>query len=275
MDGETGEMNAFIGGAPFNAAVSAAKQGADVLFTGRIGSDPLGRFLEECALAFPLKVSLQKDGVRPTTVAFVSIGKDGERDFKFMRHDSADGALRVDRRIFEKYKPSIVHIGSLMLSDARGRMVAGKIIRYAKEQGAAVSFDVNFRTDIFKDKQRAIEAYMPVIEQVDILKFSEEETEILYGLPYEKAVSHLKNRLICVTLGKEGCFIRHGQTELRVPTVPVDPVDTTGAGDAFYGAFLSGIDRAETLSSETLRKIAYDANIAGAQATLHKGAIQL
>lgn len=272
MDDE-GRMNAFIGGAPFNAAVSAARSGSEALFVGRVGEDPLGRFLERQAACFPVRTFLQKDKVRPTTIAFVSISASGERDFRFLRHDAADEALRVDSRFISSRKPKIVHIGSLMLSSSRGRKNAEKIIASAKKIGALVSFDVNFRSDIFKNKQSAIEAYMPVIEQADILKYSEEETEILYGLSYKEALPHMKNRLVCVTLGKEGCYVKSGGTELFVPTAPVKTVDTTGAGDAFFGAFLSGVDRTETLTMDVLRTIASDANVAGARATQHKGAI--
>ena len=58
---------------------------------------------------------------------------------------------------------------------------------------------------------------------------------------------------------------------------PVKPVDTTGAGDAFFGTFVGLIDQCgiDNVDIEKLRLIALQANKAGAQATLHKGAVTL
>ena len=277
MDAASGAMTAFIGGAPFNAAVSCARQGTETLFVGRVGDDPLGKFLKERAKRFPVKSIVQTDRERPTTVAFVSIDEHGERDFKFLRHDSADDAIELDARLFEENKISYVHIGSLMLSSPKGRKLALDAIAAAEKAGAYVSFDVNFRADIFRDKEEALAAYRPLVERADVVKFGEEEVEYFYGESYESAVKKMNNPLVVVTLGKEGCWVKKaGANALMVPSKPVKPVDTTGAGDAFYGAFIANLDgkKPTGVTAEDLRAIAEKANDAGCRATLHKGAIE-
>ena len=274
MDGD-GNMNAYLGGAPFNAAVAAGRAGADVSFLGRVGDDPLGKFLEKEAKKYPVKSLLQVDPVRPTTIAFVSVDDKGERDFKFLRHDAADAFIEYSERFFPK-NPSFLHLGSLFLSEKHGKELAVFAQKYCKETGAKLSFDVNFRSDIFPDVEEAKEAYLPLVYAADVVKFSEEETEILFDKPYERALREdVKNPLAVVTLGKKGCAVKYGKDIFLVPTLPVVPVDTTGAGDAFYGTLLAGIDRVgyDKLTRESLKKIVNEANEAGSQATQRKGAL--
>lgn len=269
-----GKMEAFLGGAPFNAAVAAAKAGAKVRFLGRIGDDPMGKFLTRESQKYPVETILQVDPVRPTTLAFVSLDETGERDFKFLRHDAADPQIEVSNEILSDV--TFVHLGSLMLSEESGRKIAKTVLQSAKKMGKKISFDVNFRTDIFRDEQAAKDAYLPVIRAADVVKFSEEETEILFGKQYIEALkSDIQNPISVVTLGKKGCAIQYKGEIFTVPSLPVKPIDTTGAGDAFYGTFLGELDRFDfaKLTADDLKTIAAKANVAGAEATQHKGAL--
>ena len=270
-----GKMQAYLGGAPFNAAVAAAFYGDDARFLGRIGDDPMGKFLSKERKKYPVKCALQIDPVRPTTIAFVSIDDNGERDFKFLRHDAADAYFSDWESILDE-KPDFLHIGSLLLSEEYGVKLAEFIKNQCKEKGVKLSFDVNFRSDIFPDEKAAKERYLPLVKAADIIKFSEEETEILFGKNYLDALhTEINNPLAVVTLGKDGCAVKLGKEIFTVPTVPVVPVDTTGAGDAFYGTFLAGVDKVgfDNLTKDDLYKIVARANKAGADATQHKGAL--
>ena len=96
-ENNTLSFKAFAGGAPFNLAVNAKRQGATVGFVGRVGNDVIGRFLlEETKKAGFDSADIQIDNVRNTTLAFVSL-VDGERDFSFYRHDTADFNLDFDK----------------------------------------------------------------------------------------------------------------------------------------------------------------------------------
>lgn len=276
LNAETGEMRAHVGGAPFNVAVNAAQSGGEAAFCGRVGNDPLGKFLEKEAAKYPLKTFIQKDESRPTTMAFVSIDENGERDFRFTRENAADYHIEADEKIFEALKPSTVHLGSLMLSEEAGRKTADAVVALCDKFGAKLSFDVNYREDVFGNVKKAAKTFAPYIRRADVVKFSKEELESFYGKDLGSALKELDNPVVCVTCGKEGSIIRFHGKEIFVATKPVRCVDTTGAGDAFFGAFLACMDGKYEVADETAVKLAAEtANKKGAEATLFEGAVKL
>lgn len=277
-DGVT-TFKAFCGGAPFNLAVNAKQSGAKVSFVGRVGNDVIGRFvLCEAQKAHLDRLDIQIDAERNTTIAFVTL-TDGERDFAFNRHDTADFNIDFDDIDFESYENlEIVHLGSLMLSEQKGREFAEKIANKASELGAKLSFDMNFRKDIYKNFEDAKRAYAPFVECADIIKFSDDELTDYTGISDmdEAAKSVLKkDKLLLVTLGKSGSAYYYNDLKGIVPSISgVKCVDTTGAGDAFFGAFLANIEGKE-LTEENIVYSMQQGNIKGAKATEFYGAIEL
>ena len=278
-NGEELIFKAFVGGAPFNVAVNAKQAGAKVGFISRIGNDVIGRFCVQEAKKFGLDyLDLQQDDETNTTIAFVTL-KDGERDFAFNRHDTADYNIAFDEIDFEKYKDlNIIHLGSLMLSEDTGKALALEIAKKAKELGVKLSFDLNFRTDIFGDFERAKKAYKPYIECADILKFSDDELRLYTGIEdIDTAIKSVarENQLITITLGSKGSMYYYNGKKGTVSTEEkVKPVDTTGAGDAFFGTFLANIEGKE-YSEQNIITAMEKANKAGARATQFLGAIKL
>lgn len=277
-DGVT-TFKAFCGGAPFNLAVNAKQSGAKVGFVGRVGNDVIGRFvLCEAQKAHLERLDIQIDAERNTTIAFVTL-TDGERDFAFNRHDTADFNIDFDDIDFESYENlEIVHLGSLMLSEQKGREFAEKIANKASELGAKLSFDMNFRKDIYKNFEDAKRAYAPFVERADIIKFSDDELTDYTGISDmdEAAKSVLKkDKLLLVTLSKSGSAYYYNDLKGIVPSISgVMCVDTTGAGDAFFGAFLTNIEGKE-LTKENIVYAMQQGNIKGAKTTEFYGAIEL
>lgn len=272
-------FKAFCGGAPFNLAVNAKQSGAKVGFVGRVGNDVIGRFvLCEAQKAHLDRLDIQIDAERNTTIAFVTL-TDGERDFAFNRHDTADFNIDFDDIDIWDYKDlNIVHLGSLMLSEQKGRELAEKIANKASELGAKLSFDMNFRKDIYKNFEDAKRAYAPFVERADIIKFSDDELADYTGISDidEAAKSVLKkDKLLLVTLGKSGSAYYYNDLKGIVPSISgVKCVDTTGAGDAFFGAFLANIEGKE-LTEENIVYAMQQGNIKGAKTTEFYGAIEL
>lgn len=271
-------FKAFVGGAPFNVAVNAKQAGATVGFISRIGKDVIGRFCLAQAEKFGLDyLDLQRDENRNTTIAFVTL-TDGERDFAFNRHDTADYNIDYNDMDFNKYKDlKIIHLGSLMLSEKAGKTLAEKVVKKAKKLGVKLSFDLNFRTDIFGDFEKAKKAYKPFIESADILKFSDDELALYTGIDdVEMAIKSVarENQLITITLGSRGSMYYYNGVSGVVPTEKVKPVDTTGAGDAFFGTFLANIEGKE-YTEQNIVSAMEKANAAGAKTTQFLGAIKL
>lgn len=260
------------GGAPFNVACAAKKFGAAVKFVGSVGSDLIGDFLVAFAEKQNLdEVLINRDLKRNTTLAFVELDENGERSFCFYRKNTADYNLPyIPESIFSA--ANIVHIGSLMLSEKTGFDYAESLAKRARAEGKVISFDVNFRTDIFKDRESAVKLYKKIIEHADVVKFSEDELEV-FGERYVK--EKLADKLVCISLGGEGSEWRYKGKSNRVPSIAVKPVDTTGAGDAFYGGVLSRLDKIppQCWNGERLDEAFRFANICGALNTQGRGAI--
>ena len=266
---ENGASNA-LGGAPFNVAAAIKRSGGHSSFIGAVGKDELGQFLINKAALLKLdNIYIPMLDGYSTTIAKVTL-TNGERSFKFVREQGADYHIEYPLPSFVN-ESHIVHFGSLMLSEPEGREFINKCIKYLKSKNILVSFDINYREDIFKGQNDIKDIFKDVIEQIDILKISDEEIDI-FGEDY---IYSLKDKLICLSLGSKGSMYKYNDIKGIVPTKKVKPVDTTGAGDAFFGAVLSQIDgyRLQELTKEQLDKIFRFANGVGALTTLKKGAI--
>lgn len=259
------------GGAPFNVACAAKKFGAQVRFVGSVGNDIIGNFLAGFAERQHLDgLFINRDNKHNTTLAFVELDKNGERSFCFHRKMTADYNLPyIPQDMLDG--ADIIHIGSLMLSENEGYNYAEALASRVKKAGKILSFDVNFRDDIFKDRQSAIKIYKKIIEYADIVKFSEDEVEIFS----DNYIRELSDKLVCISLGGDGSEWRYKGKSNRVPPIKVKPVDTTGAGDAFYGGVLSQLDKIQPpLWTEDILNNAFAfANVCGALNTLGRGAI--
>ena len=259
------------GGAPFNVACALKKFGREVRFVGSVGDDLIGHFLIQYAQDFGMDTTyIQTDMGRNTTLAFVELDANGERSFCFYRKNTADYFLpAVTDELLES--SDIVCIGSLMLAEPRCVAYALDIAKRAHRLGKLVAFDVNYRTDIYRNTESAIATYKQLLAVADIVKFSEDEVEIFT----ESYVESLSDKLVLITLGKAGSEWRYKGNRNTLPTIPVKTVDTTGAGDAFFAGALSVLDRhvGAPLSVDVLDAMLRFGNVAGALNTTGRGAI--
>lgn len=259
------------GGAPFNVACALKKFGREVKFVGSVGDDLIGSFLIDYAKNFGMDTTyIHQNKDRNTTLAFVELNESGERSFCFYRKNTADYCMpEISDELIGS--ADIVCIGSLMLADQKCVEYALDIIDRAHALGKTVAFDVNYRTDIYRDKESALKAYKRILSVADIVKFSEDEVET-FGEDY---VEGLKDKLTLITLGKDGSEWRYKGKKNRIPTITVNPVDTTGAGDAFFAGTLSVLDKnmGTTLNDELLDGALRFGNVAGALNTTGRGAI--
>ena len=143
------------GGAPFNVACNIKTFNGDVAFMGAIGNDEDGRLLEKFAKAKLDNLYLEVLSNKSTSQAIVTL-KDGERSFKFNRSTGADYCLSLSAlKKIDLSEIKIVHIGSLMLSEKEGYDFFFEAIKYIKNNSKClISFDVNYRDDIFPNNWR-------------------------------------------------------------------------------------------------------------------------
>lgn len=262
------------GGAPFNVACGIQKLGGSVKFYGSVGNDLIGAFLKEFARGRGLGEHVRIVPDRNTTLAFVDLDENGDRSFCFYRKRTADYCFD-EREIGEIVETAdIVHLGSLALSEEEGRAFYDKLIAAAHRAKKRVSFDANYREDIFPDRKRAVEIYRTYLEAADILKLSEDELTIFSEeKDAERAARALsRGKKLFVTLGKRGSlFSENGGDVVRVGAPDLKPVDTTGAGDAYYAGVLYSIDRDALAPVAEIMRMG---SVCGTLTTQKKGAIE-
>ncbi|MBB5182479.1 carbohydrate kinase family protein [Catenisphaera adipataccumulans] len=232
------------GGAPANVLVAVSRLGLKGAFIGKVGKDMHGEMLKETLEADDIDVSgLVVDPNYFTTLAFVQL-KDGERDFAFARKPGADTQITVDEvELDVVHNTYIFHFGSLSLTDEPSRSATFYAIEEARDAGAIISYDPNYRAPLWKDERTAKIFMRDVIPYVDIMKISDEETRLLTGVddPMEAAEKLLDQGVKCVvvTLGAGGATMCTKNFTVQADTVKREVVDTTGAGDSFWGGMLA------------------------------------
>ena len=271
------------GGAPANVLTCLGKLGKRTAFIGKIGKDMHGEFLKSVLLENAINIDgLVEDEEVFTTLAFVGLSESGERNFSFARKPGADTCLKEDELSEDIIKNSkVFHIGSLSLTDEPSKSATFKALSIARENGCVISYDPNYRKPLWKDRGSAIEGMRSVLPYVDIMKLSDEETELLTGLSEpEMAADKLIEagvKIVAVTRGEKGALICTGKGKEYVKGYKAKLVDTTGAGDSFWGGFISKFIESEKRPEDiTLKEAAEFADYGNAVASLcveRRGAI--
>ncbi|RNC92401.1 MAG: carbohydrate kinase [Allomuricauda sp.] len=271
------------GGAPANVACAISKLGGKSSFIGCVGDDPFGKFLLNALKNENVDVSMAHQSDTFTTLAFVSLAKDGERDFVFAR--GADQELKYDSSVKNQLQNNMLHLGAATallggpLEDAYGRYLFDALTK-----DCFISFDPNFRIDLWKGNEAVfVKKCLPYIEKSHLCKFSHEEALLLSGkTTVEEACKEFHEmgcQVITVTLGGQGTFVSTDTIQKTVPSIPVNPIDTTGAGDAFIGCLLYQISQLSSIKTvfedaALLTEMVALANKAGAITTTAFGAIE-
>jgi fructokinase len=279
------EVSAFLpkpGGAPANAAVAAARLGARSAFIGKVGDDAFGHHLVDVMRANGVDTrGIRFDREARTTLAFIAKPDANTQEFVFYRNPGADTRLRpdeLDRELLQWTR--VLHFGSLSLGAEPIRSATWEALKLARQGGALISFDVNYRPSLWESPQQALDQVRSMIPHVDLVKVNEIELELLTG-SQESAASRrlleLGPRLVVVTLGPLGSYFATLEGGEHVPPFQVEAVDATGCGDAFIAGLLwqliAGGDWRAQLISERLRSILRYANAVGALTATKVGVI--
>jgi len=273
------------GGAPMNVAAAIAALGGNVSVSAKVGADPFGKHLIEVLNSFQVDTTqVLTDQNQFTTFAFVSLMENGERDFYFNR--GADRMLsETDISTIKVNEFGIAHFGSAT-AFLPGPLQAtyNMLLEKSKAENLFISFDPNYRQLLFGDNQpEFISRSWEFIKQADFFKVSDEEAMLITGKStIEEAANcffETTSAVFAITLGKEGTLLGFNKTTSIIPSIPIQPVDTTGAGDAFVGAVLyqlahSSKSEIEQLQEEDWKLIFNKANKAGARTCEYMGAME-
>ncbi len=277
------EASHFIhapGGAPANVAVALARLGVDVGFVGFVGDDPFGDWLIELLQSAGVDtLFFRKVASSFTTIALVAAASPTEQEFILCR--GADTLLRatdLDRDYLASAK--VLVYGSVTLTEG-SREAAQQAIKWANQDGVLVAYDANLRPALWPSLEAARQGILAGLQGVDICKVNETELALLTGTDDVYEGSHVLLdrgiKLCLVTLGEKGAYYNNGRAANHIPAFKVNPVDTTGSGDAILAGLIAGLLKTETgpefLDEETLSEIVRFASAAAALNATHKGAM--
>ncbi|GLX36420.1 sugar kinase [Streptomyces roseochromogenus] len=230
------------GGAGANAACWAARAGtAEVRLLARVGAES-ARWHERALVDAGVRPRLVVDPAEPTGTVVALVGKDAERTFL----TDSGASLRLSPA---DWAPALLdgaahlHLSGYLFFADSSRELALVALRAARTRGVPVSVDpasAGFLAALGPER------FLAAVAGVGALLPNEDEARLLAGLPEPAGVARaaeelsLRVPLVVVTRGTGGALVAEaGRITAEVPAEPAEAVDTTGAGDAFTGAFLA------------------------------------
>ena len=274
--GEGGGRNYLqgFGGDTSNAAIAAARQGAGVGYLSAVGDDVYGHMLHDLWQREGVDASgVRTDAQAFTAVYFVTHDARGHH-FSFFRKGSAASRMTPADLPRERIAAAkVLHLSgiSAAISDSACDTCFAAV-EAAKAAGVQVSFDTNLRLKLWPIA-RARAVMRELIRLSDICLPSLEDVQAISGLQDADALVdwclELGARTVALKLGAEGAIVTDGKQRVRIAPHPCQPVDATGAGDTFAGAFL-----ARLVQGDALEPAARYAAVAAALSTEGYGAVE-
>lgn len=261
------------GGDVSNAMVAAARSGASTGMATALGDDEFGRLLLNMwAREGVDAASVKIDPAAPTGIYFVSHTEAGH-DFSYRRAGSAAslfGPEDLPRAAIRAAK--VLHVSGISQAiSTRAADAVFEAMAEARAAGVLLSYDTNIRVKLWP-VARARAVIHEAMTNIDIALPGLDDARLLVGVEDPDAIADrylsFGARIVALKLGSQGCLIATAEQRLRIPPHRVDPVDATGAGDTFDGAFL-----AEYLVTGDAFRAGLYANTAAALATRGYGAV--
>lgn len=233
-------LNRCAGGSAANTIVAVADFGGAAAFLGKVGEDEIGEFFIRDMRDLGIAIDVAPQAGKPTGTCAVLITEDAQRTM--LTNLGASATLTEDDLDAEVIKAAkYVYIEGYLLTGETTKDAAYRAMAIAKEHGVKVAFTASdpFLVNLIRD-----EIWDLITGPVDLFFCNEAEAKSLTGEqdPIGCAArihEHAEN--VALTLGPKGSIIMHGGESFPIEGVPVEAIDTTGAGDMYAGALLYGI----------------------------------
>lgn len=271
------------GGAPANLLAAISKFGGKSYFFTKVGRDMFGDFLIETMKQSGVETGgIAVDDIHNTTLAFVSLDESGDRDFSFYRRFGADAHLSsddIDEEIIRASK--FFHFGSLSLTNEPMISATEKALNAANDGGCIITYDPNYRPLLWDSEEHAKCAMKDYMSYADIVKVAYEEALLISEKDdIDEAARSLLDigmKILLITDGGNGVRYYTQAGCGFLPTIKANVVDTTGAGDIFFGTFIYGLIKdgitKETLPYTNIEKYVKTAILLSGRSTEKKGGI--
>lgn len=249
-------LDARLGGSPFNVAVGLQRLGQQAALVTPLSSGFLGQRLAQALREEGVDLGLAPPTSAPTTLSLVGVDPAGLPSYAFYGEGCADRALSPD--ILERWPADVdaIHLGSYAAVVGQTAQTLRLLVERERHR-SLIAYDPNVRLNV----QPALEVWREqlqwMLQRAHVLKVSEEDLGLLYpGQAWEPWAAQAVQagvHLVVVTRGEHGAYARTASVSLRVPPVPVQVVDTVGAGDTFQAAMLTGLAEQGRLSASGLQ----------------------
>lgn len=226
---------AVPGGAPMNVAIGLKKLGSDAFIFSSCGKDKLGEQLLEYLLGNGLSTKFIQQSNYPTGQVNVHLSEAKDATYEIVFPSAWDYIHQTE----ELPEIDVLVYGSLSCRNKTSFETLVSLLNTA----AIKVFDVNFRPPFID--QSIVEQ---LLKKADLVKMNHEELfqisawngletkdlKLATDLVFEK----YSIKMLCITLGSEGAFLKTADEELYQTGFKVNTIDTVGAGDAFLSGFI-------------------------------------
>ena len=247
------------GGSPFNVAIGLARLGVHASFISKLSDDQFGEMLHDHLKQNNVDLRWTVRGSEPTALAFVIPAPGGTHEFAFYGSDTAEQSLantEIPKSIPDEV--NALHFGSYSMVLGQSARTYEDLMRRERSL-RVISLDPNVRPALFPDRVKYRGRIEQLLRFATLVKASADDLAWLY--PGESTSDIAKRwldwgpMLVVVTHGADGAIGMTGKTTVNSPGVPVNAIDTVGAGDAFMSAMLARLDDRELLNIEGLSSL--------------------
>ena len=231
------EMHFFVGGGGTNTAVAFSRIGLKTAYLGKIGKDDNGKTISDCLF----KEKVDFIGTYGEISGYSVILDSVKDDRTIFTYKGCNDDLRYGDVNFKNLDTAWIYLSSMMKESLNTEQ---KVAEHAKRSGIKIAYNPSLY--IVKNHSRSVRS---IIKHSEIIIFNKEEAEALVGTMYDNLfnllfeVSKLGPKIVVITDGHNGahCYNTVDETVYSAKPAHVSIVETTGAGDAFASAFVSGI----------------------------------
>jgi len=254
-------LDARIGGSPLNVAIGLARLAQPVAFFGGLSDGFLGDRLLQALKEESVGTSCTVRVPAPTTLGLVGLDARGVPSYAFYGEGAADRQLPL-AALADVPVAAAYHFGSYAMVVEPVAATQRALVE-REWQRSVIAYDPNIRLNVEPDIQRWRDTLQWMLPRTALLKVSDEDLALLYPgvAAAELAAQWLAAgvSLVVVTRGGEGAWAWTATQHLATPPVPVEVMDTVGAGDTFQAALLTALAERGVLTREALRSLSPDA----------------
>jgi len=236
------EMVTHIGGCAANTGIGLARLGVRTGVVGKVGNDAFGDFVQKTLAENGVDTrAIVKDNQTRTSATMVMVDEGGERSFIHYMGANAELVFE-DLDLDYILGARLLHVaGTFVMTKFDGEPTT-RLLKLAKQRGLITSLDTVFDAQgrwmsLIEDALPYVDYFVPSLEEAKRITNRERPEEVAQVL-----IDH-GVKCVALKMGEAGCYLRSGETSLRLPAFKVAVVDATGAGDAFAAGFLTGVSK--------------------------------